>query len=98
MNRHHTAWRTPVTGALLLATAVSAEQNLQTYQSSTNRVTLSLRFGLNIKGKFKGMGSSFASGAPLGGARTTPHGDKYNYDNGYVLPDISGSGDGMTWY
>lgn len=92
----------PVTGALLLATAVSADQNLQTYQSSTNRVTLSLRFGLNISGKFKGMGSSFASGAPLGNARTTPHGDKYNYDNGYVLPDyahvVGGSTDQYDWY
>lgn len=88
----------PVTGALLLATAVSAEQDMQTYLDSTNRVTLSLRLGFNITGKFRGVGSTFAPGAPLAGTRLTPHGDKYNYDDGYVLADKSGSKDGLTWY
>ncbi len=96
MNKHIIGWRTPVTGALLLATAVSAEQNLETYQYSTNRVTVSLRFGLNIKGKFKGTGGSLASGAA--GSQQTPRGDKYNYDDGYVLTDISGNAGNQSWY
>ncbi len=88
----------PVSGVLLFATAVSAEQDLQTYLDSTNRVTLSLRFGLNITGKFKGVGSSFGSGVPLAAGRHTPNGDAYNYDNGYVLTDISGNAGGQSWY
>jgi len=98
MKKNNRAWSVPVSGVLLLATAVSAEQDLQTYLNSTNRVTLSLRFGLNISGKFKGLGSSFASGAPLAAGRRTPNGDAYNYDNGYVLTDVSGNAGGMTWY
>ncbi len=98
MKNYHTGWRVPVTSALLFATAVSAEQNEQTYLNSTNRVTLSLRFGLNISGGFKGVGSTFAPGAPLANSRFTRHGDKYNYDDGFALPDGSGSTDGYTWY
>ena len=73
-----------MSGALLFATAVSAEQDLQTYLDSTNRVTLSLRFGLNISGKFKG------TGGILGGAG--------HYVDGYVLTDVSGNAGNQTWY
>ena len=83
MKKNHRAWRVPVSGALLFATAVSAEQDLQTYLDSTNRVTLSLRFGLNISGKFKG------TGGILGGAG--------HYVDGYVLTDSRGDGP-RTWY
>ena len=88
----------PVTGALLFATAVSAEQDLQTYLDSTNRVTLSLRFGLNITGKFKGIGGSLNPLAPPGNGRRTSRGDAYNYDDGYVLTDISGNVGKQSWY
>jgi len=98
MKNHNIGWRVPVTGALLLATAASAEQTAQTYLDSTNRVTLSLRFGFDISGKFKGVGTTFAPGAPLANTRFTPHGDKYNYDDGYVYNDKSGSADGYTSY
>jgi hypothetical protein len=98
MKNQNTHWRLPVTGALLFATAVSAEQDLQTYLNSTNRVTLSLRFGLNISGGFKGVGTTFAPGAPLANPQYTRHGDKYNYDDGFALADVSGSKDGYTWY
>jgi hypothetical protein len=101
MNKIHNKLTLPVTGALLFATAVSAEQDQQTYLDSTNRVTLSLRFGLNITGKFKGIGGKLNPLNGLGasgGTRRTPHGDPYNYDDGYVYPDISGSHDGLTWY
>lgn len=30
--------------------------------------------------------------------RTTPDGDAYNYDNGYVLPGPDGGVNGITWY
>ncbi|HEX7654591.1 MAG TPA: hypothetical protein VF607_13870, partial [Verrucomicrobiae bacterium] len=49
-------------------------------------------------GGFKGGGSTFAPNAPLGQNRRTPDGDRYNYDDGYVLADVSGSRDGYTWY
>ena len=88
----------PVTGALLFATAVSAEQDLQTYLDSTNRVTLSLRFGLNITGKFKGIGGSLNSLGVSANGRRTLSGDAYNYNDGYVLTDISGNAGKQTWY
>lgn len=90
-------WMLPMTGALLATAAASLAQDAQTYNDSTNRLTLSMRFGWNIKGTFKGIGSTgnpFAAGP----TRTTPNGDPYNYDNGYVYPDSSGSLDGQTWY
>ena len=99
MNRTHRNWTVPVSGALLFATAVSAEQDLQTYLNSTNRITLSLRFGLNISGRFKGGTGPLSSFAlPVAGGRHTPNGDAYNYDNGYVLTDISGNAGNQTWY
>jgi hypothetical protein len=99
MKKNPTVWGVPVTGALLFATAVSAETDSQMYLDSTNRVTLSLRLGFNISGKFKGTGSTFAPGSPfVNPNRRTPHGDKYNYADGYVFSDLSGSKDGMTWY
>ena len=92
------SWRVPVTGALILATTVSAEPGVTPYLNTTNRVTVSLRFGLNISGGFKGVGSTFAPNAPLKSPRFTPHGDAYNYADGYVYRDNSGSTDGYTWY
>lgn len=87
-------------GVLVCASAASAkaDQSEQTiYLDSTNRLTLSLRFGLNISGKFTGIGNGFNPNPSLGGPRTTPDGASYNYDNGYVYNDISGSTDGQTW-
>ena len=99
MKRNHRNWKVPVSGALLLATAVSAEQDLQTYLNSTNRVTLSLRYGMNITGRFRGPASiKFPTSFPVAGNRHTPNGDLYNYDDGYVLTDISGNAGGQTWY
>jgi len=98
MRKKHYQWAVPLTGAVLFTTAVSAEQDKYTYLDSTNRVTLSLRFGLNISGKFKGVGSSFLSGSSGANARRTPNGDLYNYDDGYVLTDSTGNFLGLTTY
>lgn len=61
-----------------------------------NDITLSLRFGLNVSGKFLGTGSSFTTGYVSN--RRTPNGDPYNYDNGYVLTDVSGNVGNQTIY
>ena len=98
MNHKPQRWTVPVTGALLFATAVSAEQDLQTYLDSTNRVTLSLRFGLNITGKFKGIGGGLNPLAAPGKGRRTLSGNAYNYDDGYVLTDVSGNAGKQSWY
>lgn len=64
-------------------------------QDITNRWTFSARFGFNISARFKGLGDLPAG---LVNSRTTLDGDRYNYDDGYVYPDSSGSVDGLTWY
>ena len=87
-----------MTGVLLAATAVSAQPDQTVQLDSTNRVTLSLRFGLNISGRINGVGTGFNPYLPGTSPRRTPRGDAYNYVDGYVYPDISGSGDGQTWY
>ncbi len=98
MNKHCKTWIALVIGLLPAVAGVSAEQDCPTNSHFSSRMTLSMRFGLNISGKFKGIGSSFSSGTPLSSGRHTSHGDPYNYDNGYVLPDISGNFGGQTWY
>jgi hypothetical protein len=87
----------PLTGLVLFGTAVSAEQDAYTYLNSTDRLTLSLRFGLNIHSSFKGIGAGLNPGSP-GGRQLTPNGDLYNYDDGYVLPDSTGNFLGLTTY
>jgi hypothetical protein len=80
---HHPRWAVPLTGVLLLGTGVSALAQLEQYPAldSTNRVTLSLRFGLNIHAKFTGVGSAGGPG---------------HYFDGYVLPDSTGNYLGYT--
>ena len=47
----------------------------------------------NISATFKNIGGLVFNPA----ARTTPNGQLYNYNNGYVLTDVSGSAGGQTW-
>lgn len=75
--------------AATFTTAVRAEEIV------TNRLSASLRFGLNISARFKGNAASLP--APVN-ARTTPGGDAYNYHDGYVLTDGTGNEGGQTWY
>jgi hypothetical protein len=98
MKKNHRNLAVKATSLFLFATAVSAEQDQQTYLDSTNRVTLSLRFGLNISAKFNGIGGSLNPSLPAANGRRTPHGDPYNYDDGYAYPDNTGSSDGHSWY
>ncbi|MCI0746775.1 MAG: hypothetical protein L0Y58_15340 [Verrucomicrobia subdivision 3 bacterium] len=58
-----------------------------------NRLTLSPRVGFNVSAKFSGVSLSSAPAS----SRATPDGNAYNYDDGYVLTDISGNFGGQTW-
>ena len=99
MNHTHSKWPMPVAGVLLAAAAASASQDLPDYFNSTNRLTVSFRYGLNIKGRFHEPATlNFPVSLPVAGGRHTPNGDPYNYDNGYVLTDISGNAGNQSWY
>jgi hypothetical protein len=79
---------------VVLAGAALAAVNANAGDPITNRLSLSLRVPFNIKAKFTGAMTVGAGGS----TRTTPNGATYNYDDGYVFNDVSGSGDGLTWY
>lgn len=96
MNKNKKIWLLPMAGSLLLATAASSSQDQPAYLErpepldSTNRITGSIRFGLNITGKFLNPGGSLNPHSHAGkGGR--------NYDDGYVLTDSSGNAGGQTW-
>jgi hypothetical protein len=78
------------TCALLLLLALGTT-GTQAALTATNRVMVSARAAFNIEAAF-----GYSASAPLGGGRTTPDGDPYNYDDGYVYPDVSGGTE--TWY
>jgi len=85
---HHPHWAVPLTGALLLGAGVTASAQPAQFPGveypaldNTNRVTLSLRFGLNISTKFSGVGSAGGPG---------------HYADGYVLRDSTGNYLGYT--
>jgi hypothetical protein len=61
---------------------------------SPNRIGLSYRMGFNAPVSFKHLGGFPAQSV----TRNTPDGDRYNYDNGYVLRDSSGNALGYTRY
>ena len=106
MKKIHYCWAIPLTGVVLSGNTASGERELtkSTYLDSTNRVSLSLRFGLNINAKFKGIGNGVLSGLGSGNGRVTPDGDQYNYSDGYVgngstlREDVSGNFLGYTAY
>jgi YD repeat-containing protein len=60
---------------------------------SLNRFSFNARFGLNISAKFRNMSGISLTAPPS----LTPDGSRYNYDDGYVLTDISGNAGGETW-
>lgn len=75
--------------ALLIPGSLAAQQDTST---NFNHFRLSLRAGFNITARFQNLGA-----VALSPNRTTPDGYKYNYNNGYVLPDASGNAGGKTW-
>lgn len=78
--------------ARLVAGSISAAES-----TATNRFQLSGRIGFNVSGKFSGLGNGLLTGStPV--PRFTPDGDPYNYDDGYLLTDVSGNLGGQTWY
>ena len=60
---------------------------------SLNQFSLGYRMGFNIKASFRNFG---AFSNPFG--RRTLDGDRFNYDNGYVLPDAGTANTGLTHY
>src|SRR6266498_3609580 len=98
MKKDRSPWPVLVTSAMLCATLAAAEPSGDTDANWTNRVSLSLRLGLGISARFKGIGGSLQASAPAANGRRTPDGDRYNYDNGYVLTDLSGNVGNQTWY
>ena len=78
----------------LVGAAFAAATTAPAAEPVASGFTFSARVPLNIKARFTG---TMAIG-PTGGSRTTPNGANYNYDDGYVFNDASGSGDGGTWY
>jgi hypothetical protein len=80
---------------ILAVLALVPVATLRAEDPYTNRFTLSARFGFNVSARFGGVSGLTA---PTSAARTTPRGDQYNYDNGYVLTDVSGNFGNQTWY
>lgn len=68
--------------------------NLDLPARSRNRFGLRYTMGLNVPLSFKNLGGYPA----LSAGRLTLDGDRYNYDNGYVLTDSSGNAMGYTRY
>jgi len=100
MKTNHYHWAIKTAALLIVAGNASAQSDPGNviYQDATNRVSLSFRYGLNINAHFKGIGGSLNPASAKPGKRMTPDGDKYNYDDGYVLTDVSGNAGGQSWY
>lgn len=84
----------PLALAILAISTMVAGAAEQTDTNRLNRFAFSARLGFNVTAKFKNLGR--LSLTPT--ARTTPNGDAYNYDDGYVLTDVSGNFGNQTWY
>ena len=81
---------------LLISSAIFylfASTRAQSQTNNLNRFSLVGRAVFNIEGGFKDVGS-LALGTV---GQTTPDGTPYNYDDGYVLTDVSGNAGGQTW-
>jgi hypothetical protein len=58
-----------------------------------NRFRLNAQAAFNISGGFTGAGPLVLNP----GNQPTPNGNPYNYNDGYVLTDVSGNAGGQTW-
>lgn len=82
---------------LVLTAVLCVAASSRAEEINPNHISLSGRFGFNVSGKFKGIGGGLL-GPGGGSTRQTPDGDTYNYDDGYLLTDVSGNYGGQTWY
>jgi hypothetical protein len=63
-------------------------------EAGPNQFTIAGRAAFGIKARFGSVNLATLSAS----TRTTPSGDPYNYDDGYVLTDSTGNFLGQTWY
>jgi hypothetical protein len=91
MNREHSISFGLIASALLVPTVV-AEGQVET--NSLNHIRFVPRAALGITARFRNVG--YLTLSPTG--RTTPNGNAYNYNDGYLLTDVSGNAGGQTWY
>jgi hypothetical protein len=89
-NRYFTRSMLAASMTLVPATTLLAQQDDST---NYNHFRFSARAGFNVSARFKNLGALTLTPS----TRTTPDGSHYNYDNGYVLTDVSGSAGGQTW-
>ncbi len=90
MNNEHPISFGLIASALLVPTVV-AEGQMET--NSLNHFRFVPRAAFGIRARFQNVGNLVLS--PVG--RTTPNGNPYNYNDGYVLTDVSGNAGGQTW-
>ncbi len=91
MNREQSISCGLIASALLVRT-VMADDQIET--NSLNHIRFVPWAAFGIKARFQNPGNLLLS--PSG--RTTPNGNPYNYNDGYVLTDVSGNAGGRTWY
>jgi hypothetical protein len=89
MNREHFISFGLVAAAILVPAAV-AEDQIET--NSLNHIRFVPWAAFGIKARFQSPSSLL-----LSPSRTTPDGNSYNYNDGYVLTDSSGNAGGQTW-
>lgn len=88
--KNHPSILSALAVALFASSAFAADQ---TDTNRLNRFGFSARIGFGVTAKFKSLGQ-----LSLAAPRTTPNGNAFNYDDGYVLTDISGNAGDQTWY
>jgi hypothetical protein len=90
----HSSLRDAACRLIILLSIFMMAFGLNAQDYVTNRLSLSGRVGFGISARFKGI--AVLPVPTLN--RATPAGDAYNYDDGYVLQDVSGNFGGQTWY
>ena len=106
MKNQFKSWMLPVTGTLTFAavSVLSAPatppplERSSEFLDATNRITGSLRIGMNMPAGFQNPGGSLNPHGVPGHGRRAGHGLPFNYDDGYVWRDSSGNAGGQTWF